>query len=236
MENSPLIRCVAIDDEPLALNVIAKFCERMGGISLQTFTDPAQGFEAIRLTKPDIAFLDIEMGTANGLSIASQLPPEICVVFTTAYLEYAIEGFNLDAVDYLHKPFAYDRFQTAVAKAVRRMAPAVPVTEPKGNRSIVVKQEYSNVTVPLDDILYVEAIERYSRIYRSDGTVTTSRVLLKDIQAMLPEDQFMRVHRSFIVSIPKIKSYTRQLIHLTSGQTIPIGRLYAGTLLDLLAR
>lgn len=115
MENK--IKCVAIDDEPLALDVIEKFCQRIGGIELSVFSDPALGIEMIRREKPQIAFLDIEMENINGLTIASQLPEHTCFIFTTAYLEYALEGFELDAVDYLHKPFAFTRFQTAFSKA-----------------------------------------------------------------------------------------------------------------------
>ena len=95
------IRCVAIDDEPLALDVIDKFCQRIGGIELSTFSDPVKGLEMIRREKPAIAFLDIEMENITGLDIASQLPEETCFIFTTAYLNYAMEGFELDAVDYL---------------------------------------------------------------------------------------------------------------------------------------
>ena len=236
---SKTVRCIAVDDEPLALDVIDKFCLRMGGVELLTFSDPAEGLEAIGRLRPDIAFLDIEMGDLSGLDIASRIPPEVCVIFTTAYLEYAIEGFNLDAVDYLHKPFAYTRFQTAFAKAMRRIGAPRPQEpeprEPEHPRNIVVKQEYSNVTVPLDDILYIEAVERYSRIFRTGGVVTTSRVLLKDIQSMLPPDRFLRVHRSFIVAAARIKSYTRQRIQLDSGHTLPVGRLYAAPLLSALA-
>ena len=115
------IRCVAIDDEPLALDVIDKFCQRIGGIELSTFSDPVQGLEMIRREKPAIAFLDIEMENITGLDIASQLPEETCFIFTTAYLNYAMEGFELDAVDYLHKPFAFSRFKTAFARAMRRL-------------------------------------------------------------------------------------------------------------------
>lgn len=117
MENK--IKCVAIDDEPLALDVIEKFCQRIGGVELSVFSDPALGIEMIKREKPQIAFLDIEMENINGLTIASKLPEDTCFIFTTAYLEYALEGYELDAVDYLHKPFAFSRFQTAFSKALR---------------------------------------------------------------------------------------------------------------------
>ena len=149
-----LIRCVAIDDEPLALEVIEKFCARMGGVEVTTFTDPREALDFMAGCAPDIAFLDIEMGNVSGLTVAASLPASTCVVFTTAYLHYAAEGFNLDAVDYLHKPFSYSRFETAFAKALRRVE--YNRSTPR-QQSITVKQEYSNVTIPLDDIIYIEA-------------------------------------------------------------------------------
>ena len=227
------IKCIAIDDEPLALDVITKFCTRMGGVELQTFSDPLLGISAIERDRPDIVLLDIEMEDTDGLAIARQLPAGTCFIFTTAYLHYAIEGFNLDAVDYLHKPFAYSRFQTAFAKALRRIG-----KENIGlgqQQSIVVKHDYNNVTIPLDDILYIEAIERYSKIYRVSGECTVSRVLLKKISDMLPSDSFLRVHRSFIISRSKVKSYNRQEIFLTDGSIVPVGRQYAAATADALS-
>lgn len=228
-----VIKCVAIDDEPLALEVIAKFCVRHGGIDLKTFSDPSEGMSAIESLRPDIVFLDIEMENISGLDIASRLPSGVCVIFTTAYLQYAVEGFNLDAVDYLHKPFAYSRFATAITKAMRRIGE--PAANTAQRRSIVVKQDYSNVTIPLDDILYIEAIERYSKIYRMSGECTVSRVLLKELMAMLPGEQFLRIHRSFIVPTAKIKSYTRQDVRLTGDVTVPVGRQYAADVMSRLA-
>lgn len=225
---SETIRCVAIDDEPLALDVVRRFCQRLGGIELHTFTNPEEGLEFIVGNRIPIVFLDIEMGNVTGLSLAARLPEGTCFIFTTAYLNYALDGFDLDAVDYLHKPFAYSRFQTAFAKALRRVGlqrvkPAV--------QSIVVKQEYNNISIPLDDILYVEAMEGYSKIYRSSGQCTVTRIILKNISAMLPEEEFIRVHRSFIVHKPKVRSFNRQEIFLTDGTVLPVGRQYAPEIL-----
>lgn len=217
------LTCIAIDDEPLALDVITKFCQRIGGIELHTYTDPEEGLDATRRIRPELVFLDIEMDNLNGLTIASQLPADTCFIFTTAYLNYAFEGFNLDAVDYLHKPFAFSRFEAAFAKAMRRIGGGrTQVPE-----SIVVKQEYSNVNIPLDDILYIEAMESYSKIFRRSGGYTLSRVLLKNIGSMLPAGEFLRVHRSYIVSRAKIESYNKQVIRLITGATLPVGRQYA---------
>ncbi len=230
--NNNTIKCVAIDDEPLALEVIRKFCERIGGIDVQTFSDPAAGLDVIKREKPSIAFLDIEMENISGLTIASQLPPETCFIFTTAYLNYAMDGFELDAVDYLHKPFAFSRFQTAFAKAVRRIEGASRPRE--DNRSLMVKQEYNTVNVPLRSILYIEAMEGYVKIFREDGICTVSRIILNNVGSQLPEEDFLRIHRSFIVSKSKIKSFNRQSVTLSSGVTLPIGRQYVNDMMRML--
>ncbi len=218
-----IIRCVAIDDEPLALDVIQKFCQRIGQVELKTSTDPQEGLEIIRQFHPDIVFLDIEMEGTNGLDLAAQLPKECCFIFTTAYLRYALNGFDLDAVDYLHKPFAFSRFQTAFSKAMRRIGREAMKST---TQSIVVKQEYKNITIPLDDILYVEAVESYSKIYRATEKSVLSRILLKNLCTMLPQESFLRIHRSFIVSKSKIKSFNKQEITLCNGKTLPVGRQY----------
>lgn len=217
------IKCIAIDDEPLALDVIRRFCERIGGFELMTFSDPVVGLEAIRHHRPALVFLDIEMEGVNGLTIATQLPDDTCFIFTTAYLNYALEGFNLDAVDYLHKPFAFSRFRTAISKAMRRIG----VPQPVAPQSLVVKQDYNNVTIPLNEILYIEAMEGYSKIFRENGVCTISRVILKNIGGMLPADAFLRIHRSFIVAVSKIQSFNKQEVKLIDGTSLPIGRQYS---------
>lgn len=219
-----LIKCVAIDDEPLALDIIDNFCQRIGNIKLQKFCDPKEGLETVQRCKPDIVFLDIEMDGINGLEIASRLPEGTCFIFTTAYLRYALEGFDLDAVDYLHKPFSFNRFQTAFSKALRRIGHRHLQSAPQ---CITVKQEYNNISIPIDDILYIEATERYSKIVRVSGDCIMSRILLKNIFALLPKDYFVRIHRSFIVPKSKIKSFSKQEVTLCNGISLPIGRQYA---------
>ncbi|MDE6137362.1 MAG: LytTR family DNA-binding domain-containing protein [Muribaculaceae bacterium] len=226
MTSTP-VSCIAVDDEPLALEVIRKFCERRGDLALEVFTDPAAALEAIRSRRPAIAFLDIEMDGIDGITLAASLPADTCIIFTTAYLDYAAEGFDLDAVDYLHKPFSYDRFLKAVARALRRLDYTRAAAAP---RSIVVKQEYNNVTIPLDDILYVEAMEAYSKIYRRTGPCTVSRVTLKNLGAMLPPDTFIRIHRSYIVPRARIASFNSQEVRLDSGHILPVGRSYAAAI------
>lgn len=221
---SDIVKCVAIDDEALALDIIENYCRRIGNVELRKYSDPEEGLEAIRREIPDIVFLDIEMEDLNGIAIASQLPENTCFIFTTAYLKYALDGFDLDAVDYLHKPFTFARFQIAFNKALRRIGRRPIQTT---SQCIVVKRDYNSVTIPIDDILYIEAVEGYSKIFRTSGECVMSRILLKNILTLLPHESFVRIHRSYIVSKSKIKSYTRQEISLNNGTVLPVGRQYA---------
>ena len=221
---SNIIKCVAIDDEPLALDIIEKFCHRLGNVDLKTFSNPTEGMECIHSSQPDIVFLDIEMDGIDGITIAAQLPENTCFIFTTAYLKYALDGFDLDAVDYLHKPFSYNRFQTAFSKALRRIGSKQLQSS---SQCITVKQDYNDISIPLDDILYIEAIAGYSKIHCISGPCVTSRILLKNLYAMLPDDIFLRIHRSFIVSKLKIKSFNKQEVIISNGTALPIGRQYS---------
>lgn len=230
--NRPL-KCIAIDDEPMALLVIEQFCHRKGNMELLTFSEPRVGLEEIRLRKPDLVFLDIHMNSLSGLEIADTLPSECCFIFTTAYAEYALEGFNLDAVDFLHKPFSFERFDVAVDKALRRIDMRyAPVPE-----CLIVKQEYNNVSIPLGDILYVEALGNYVKIVRISGGHVLTRTNLKSITDMLPEGAFLRIHRSYVISVSAVVSFTRTRVELKGmNEGLPIGAQYASQVLDILGR
>lgn len=218
------ITCIAIDDEPMALLVIEQFCRRKGGMELTTYSEPHVGLEEIRRRKPDLVFLDIQMNSISGLEIADLLPRECCFIFTTAHAQYALDGFNLDAVDFLHKPFAYERFEIAVEKAIRRLE-ARPAAVPD---CLVVKQEYSNVSIALEDILYIEALGNYIKIFRSSGGYVLSHTNLKSIQKMLPPELFLRIHRSYVISIKKVERFTKNYIQLEKTTSLlPIGECYA---------
>lgn len=224
------VTCIAIDDEPLALLVIEQFCKRMGGLELQTFDNPEVGFERVRQVKPQIVFLDIEMEGMNGIEIAHQLPEDCYLIFTTAHAQYALDGFELNAVDFLHKPFSYERFERAVQKSL-------VLLEKTYEKFIRVKQEYNNINIPLDKILYVETMENYIRIFLVDGDCVTSRMSLKTLQEMLPPQDFIRIHRCFLVAKNKIASFSRKEVYLSSKdkEPLPIGRLYANEVLRELA-
>lgn len=220
-----LIRCIAIDDEPPALTVIESFCRRRGGIELSTYSEPGTGIDAIRRLKPQIVFLDMRMNGISGLDIARYLVGKCSVIFTTAYEDFALSGFELDAADFLHKPFSYERFCHAVDKALVH----VDRTMPQPPEMIMVKQEYKEIPVSPDRIAYVQAMGNYIRIFLDDGGCIVSRTSLKSILDILPADRFIRIHKSYIVPAAKVKGFTKGSLSVAfSGKTkdLPVGRAY----------
>ena len=220
-----MIKCVAIDDEPIALSIIQEYCKRFGGIELQCFTSPIEGMECINNTHPDIVFLDIEMNSHNGMELAKEMLPETCIIFTTAYSQYALDGFNVDAVDFLHKPVFYPRFEHAMQKAM-------VLVNAKGGHvkrrdTITLKVEYKTVVVDVDDISYVEAMDNYVKVYRYGLPTIISQITMKEMDALLPSDRFIRIHRSFIVSLHAIEKFSNRQIFLKKfDRHIPVGRTY----------
>lgn len=216
------IKCIAIDDEPMALVIIEQFCKRKGGISLSCYSEPNVGLSAITEDKPDLVFLDIHMNCIDGLELASKLPAGTAFIFTTAHAQYALDGFELNAVDFLHKPFSYDRFVKAVDKALLRISASALTSA-----SIIVKEEYSNITVPLDEIIYIEALGNYIKIYREGPRNVLSRMKMKDVMSLLPSGIFIRIHRSFIVARNRIDMFNKNSLKLKgTDKWLPIGTSY----------
>lgn len=218
---------MAIDDEPMALSVISGFCERKGNCTLVTFTDPHEALLHIEEIRPELVFLDIEMNGTSGLDVAKSFPKDCAVIFTTAYAQYALDGYDLGVVDFLHKPFSYTRFEKAFDKAALVVE---YVRSKRKSQVIVVKEEYLNVPIPVSEILYVEAMNNYCRIFRADSVVTQTRMPLKSLIDMLPAESFVRIHRSFVVATDKVSSFNRKEVYLFSGKVLPVGRQYADNL------
>ena len=220
-----MIKCVAIDDEPIALSIIQEYCKRFGNIDLQCFTSPIEGMECVKNIRPDIVFLDIEMNSHNGVELAKGIPEESCTIFTTAYSQYALDGFNVDAVDFLHKPVFYPRFEHAMQKAL--LLANAKGGQVKRRDTITLKVEYKTVVVDVDDISYVEAMDNYVKVYRYGLPIVISQITMKEMEAMLPDDRFIRVHRSFIVSLYAIEKFSNRQIFLRDyDRHIPVGRTY----------
>ena len=222
------MKCIAIDDEPLALKLLTHYCGQVPSIRLLgAYTDPLEGISYIRSMKPDLVFLDIRMPDISGVNIAQALEKDTLVIFTTAHREYAVEGFELDVVDYLLKPFRFDRFLKAYAKAEERFHSSSGKNNseqiPDGN-TISFKYNYQNVQLPLSSILYVEASGNYIKI-ATPGKTYMPVMTMRTIQNFLPEIDFLRVHKSFIVAVKKIKSFNSEQV-ITDWKKIPIGRSY----------
>ncbi len=219
-----MIKCVAIDDEPIALSIIKEYCNRYGDIELDCFTSPLAGMEYIKSTGADIVFLDIEMNSYNGLALAKELPAGTCLIFTTAYASYALEGFNVDAVDFLHKPIFYPRFEKAMEKAKK----FISLSEDKpAAANITLKADYKNIIISLNDIMLIEAMDNYVKIFRKQLPTVISQITMKEIESMLPENSFIRIHRSFIISIPYIEKFSNRTIYLRDfPRPVPVGRKY----------
>lgn len=233
-----MMRCVAIDDEPIALGIISRYCEQRGGVTLEAYSSPRLGMQRVCEWKPDVVFLDIEMNGTSGIELARQLPSSCCLIFTTAYAHYALEGFEVNAVDFLHKPYFYERFNRAMQKAEQwlRMRDLLDTSESSA-RQLLLKSEYKNVTVSVDAILYIESIDNYVKIHSVDGTSLLSKIPLHTVERQLPEGEFVRIHRSYIVPKKRIERFSRtEVTLLKSGKSLPIGKTYMEDVMMLLGK
>ncbi|MDR3217400.1 MAG: response regulator transcription factor [Dysgonamonadaceae bacterium] len=221
------MRCIAIDDEPLALKLLQEYCRQIPSIRLLgTYTDSVEALTYIRSLSPDLIFLDIHMPDLSGMDIAGSLNKNTLVIFTTAYKEYAVEGFELDVVDYLLKPFDFNRFLKAYTKAEERFQTALKKLAPEvlNDEIVTFKCNYQNVKLPLHTIQYVEGFDNYIKIVTQEKTYMPV-MTMKHIERLLPEKRFVRVHKSFIIPVAKIKSFNHERV-ITNGIEVPVGRTY----------
>jgi len=225
------MNCIAIDDEPLALDIISEFCSRINYLNLiGSFTNPMDAVRLFNSIEVDLIFLDIHMPQINGIEFLKTLYSPPMIIFTTAYKEHAFQGFEYDAVDYLIKPFAADRFTKAVNKAyhlmiLKKSGYTLPEEKhPDSPGYIMIKVEYSTLRMNLDDILYIEGLKDYVKIF-SGGKLVLTKTTMKNITEKLPSDRFLRVHKSFIVSLAKIDMIENNRI-VIGKERIPIGESY----------
>ncbi len=233
-----MLKCIAVDDEPLALRQLTGYIAKIPYLELAaTFANAIDAQQFLAAHPVDLVFADINMPDLSGVDFVRSMVVRPMVIFTTAYSEYAVEGFKLDAVDYLLKPFGFADFSRAAAKANslyelrhnRRPAEAEePETEaePKDKEYISVKADYKVSLVRIADIVYLESEGEYVRMHLADGSTITTLFRLKNMEAALPSDTFLRVHRSYIVNLRSIKSYVRGRIFLNDTDYVPIGENY----------
>ncbi|MDB5223010.1 MAG: response regulator transcription factor [Chitinophagaceae bacterium] len=220
-----MIKCIAIDDEPLALQLIKLYADRIPFLNLlATFTDAIKAAEYIKGHDVDLLLLDIQMPDITGMQLLKSLPVKPMAIFTTAYTQYAAEGFELDAIDYIIKPFVFERFEKAILKA-KEYFEYKQNAAAKAEENIFVRSEYKIIKIPLSQINYIESLDDYIKIYTVDKKPVLTLMSMKAIYEKLPQQKFIRVHRSFIVSIDKIESTRARKVSLP-GIEIPIGDTY----------
>ncbi len=218
--------CLAIDDEPLALSIIKNFSEKIPFITkLETCSSGIEALEYIKEKPVDLIFLDINMPHISGIEFARILETPPMIIFTTAYQDYALTGFDLSAIDYLVKPFSFERFLKAVNKAYELfLLKGNTFNKPVSDNYIMVKVEYSTIKILLDDILFVEGLKDYIKIY-TDGKNYVTKSTMKNIEEKLPPALFMRTHKSFIINLDKVSAFENNHIIL-SGHKLPLGNQY----------
>ncbi len=220
-----MIRAIAIDDEPPALRIIERFAAGMDGLQLlRTFTNPSEALHFLEGEKVDLLFLDIQMPSVSGLDFYKSLPEGPMVIFTTAYSEYAVEGFNLRAVDYLLKPFTKERFAQAIERAENTLTYRQQIAS-GGQQFISIRADYSTHRISLSDIRYVEGLDDYLKIHLESARPIVARLTMKAMVEMLPAGAFMRVHRSYIIPLNRITMVRNKTIYIGEVQ-IPIGGSY----------
>ncbi len=209
------INCLIVDDEPLALDLLEKYVRKTPFLQLTGRCNNAfQAMEVMAQEKVDLLFLDIQMPDLSGIAFSRTLQKNLRVIFTTAFEQYALEGFKVDALDYLLKPFNYEEFLKAAHKAKTWFELTLPTDKkPVEEESVFVKSEYKLVKIAFQDILYIEGLKDYVKIYLENNSKPVMSLLsLKAMEEKLPADRFMRVHRSFIVHLDKIQSVDRSRI------------------------
>lgn len=230
-----MIKAIALDDEPPALDIIRNFCGLVNYIELaKTFTKAEEAAKYFFDFPVDLLFLDINMPSISGIDFKKRINPKTMVIFTTAYSEFAIEGFNLNAVDYLLKPFTQERFLQATekAKAYYQFLHQNALAKPD---HILIRVNYVLTRVTLADIIFIEGLDDYLKIHLQNQRPIITRMTMKAIMDRLPQTDFIRVHRSFIVPLSKIETVHNKYI-LIEGQQIPIGISYEKKFYEMFKR
>ncbi|MBC7890553.1 MAG: response regulator transcription factor [Ferruginibacter sp.] len=223
--------CVIIDDEPLAIAVLQSYVEKSGILELaSTFTSPVKAFSFLEKNRVDLVFADIEMPKLTGIQLIKSMQHKPKFIITSAYREYALDGFELDVLDFLVKPISYDRFLKAVSKLLNA-AVNISQRDAAGARFIFIREKKRMTKVFLDEIIYLESQRDYLRLVTDKNDFTT-RGTISYYENWLPKAEFTRVHRSFIISIAKISHYSEEDIELHNGIIIPIGDLFRKSFRD----
>ncbi len=222
-----ILNCAIIDDEPLAAELLASYARKTPELNLTgTFDSAVMAMKMLREETVDLLFLDIQMPELSGLEFANLLPKRTRVIFTTAFDRYAIEGYKVNAIDYLLKPISYDKFILSVNKAIEWFKVVDKQNLLSQDKFIYVKSEYKLIQIKFDDILYVEGLKDYIKVYLTGEKKSVMSLMnMKKLEDFLPQPQFLRVHRSFIVNMSKVEMIDRGRI-VVDGNFIPVSESY----------
>ncbi|MBD9166959.1 MAG: DNA-binding response regulator [Parabacteroides johnsonii] len=233
-----MIRCITIDDEPLALIQLTGYIEKVPFLKLVKACNSAlEALDLLAKDPVDLIFADINMPDLNGVDFVKSLVNKPIIIFTTAYTEYAIEGFRVNALDYLLKPFGYNEFLKAANKALHQYElqakiqqyplPASPeVPAENSNNNLFIKADYKMIRLDMNKIIYMESQNEYIRIFFEDQKPVMTLLSMKKLEERLPAERFMRVHRSYIVNLEKITAVANNRIIYGKDTYIPIGNQY----------
>ena len=220
-----MINCIAIDDEPLGLMLLETYCAQFKEISLlKSFTNLSEAISFLSNNEVDLLFLDVQMPDMNGIDFFKTYGVSKMVIFTTAYSEYAIDGFNLNAVDYLLKPFDYERFSLACQKATR-IHQNKQVQSDRNIQFITVKSEYKIMNLAVDRIVYIESKDDYVKLFLNDGKFLMSKITTRGMLSKLPDSLFIQIHRSYIVNKNYIQSVSATQLVIQQKE-FPIGKKF----------
>jgi two-component system, LytTR family, response regulator LytT len=221
------LKCIIVDDEPLQQEILKDYIAEISGLELiHLFNDGVEVAEFLKSNKVDLIFLDINMPGINGVDLVKRLINPPAVIFTTAYPEYAVEGFNLDAVDYLLKPISYSRFSKAVEKFLRS-----PDITNDNEDFILVKSGKKEFRVKIENILYIESMGDYVRMVTSNQAIITHGTMQQFLD-MLPNSQFCRIHKSYLVNIGKVEYFEGNVVCI-SGKKLSLGKTFKETFLEV---
>lgn len=220
-----MIKAIALDDKSPTLGIIREFCSKVDFVQLQkTFTKPAEALRHLNKFPVDLLFLAIQMPLVSGIKFSQFISQDTMIIFMSAYTKYAVDAFNLNAVDYLLKPFTFKRFLQAVTKAEEYFR-FLHQKETHSQHYLFIRADFNLLKIDINDILYIEALDDYLKIHINNHKTVVAKMTMKTILEKLPPGEFVRVHRSFIVPVSKIKSIRKKSISMAEVE-IPVGLRY----------
>lgn len=241
--------CMLIDDEPLALEVIESHLQKIGGLQIVgKYQSAVEAFSAVQSHQPDLLFLDIQMPQLTGLEFLKTLQTPPMVIITTAYREYALEGYELDVIDYLVKPISFPRFLKAISKVFRQKGLSVPVAAnpgleqaPKADSKvseeisfIYLKVDKMMEKVVLDDILFIESLKNYVKVVTRNKQLVTYQTL-SQMEEILPSSDFLRIHRSYLIALSKVDRFSATHVEIGENE-LPIGGMFKQVVMERLEK